>query len=106
MTGNEKTKFTLAGIVVGHYGVEVHPEFWEDLKNAPEEIQEAAKELIEHMRTAARICSEKYGPYANEQHFTEELMKLTGQEPEMLNEEDLKLIDEIEQRHGNFPTKH
>lgn len=103
---DEGMKFTLAGVVVGPYGVEVHPDFWTDLAKAPLEVQEAAKELIEKMREASRNTLAKYGPNATEAQFTAELIKLTGQEPEWLTDEDLRIVEEIERRHSNFPTKH
>lgn len=106
MADNGEKKVTLAGIVVGQYGVEVHPEFWEDLKKAPQDIQEAAKDLIEKMRLAAQLAFEKKGHAAREEDFLAEMVKLTGQEPEPLEEDDYRRMEEIEQRHGNFPTKH
>lgn len=107
MSEDEKT-VTFSGIIVGADGVIIHPEFWEELAQAPPEVQLEVKELIKTFQKAAQITTEKYGSDARQEDFERELHALTGLESEEVTEENVgeEVFEKIVRRTGNFPTRH
>lgn len=104
---NEKKVMTFSGVIVSNHGVVIHPEFWEELAQAPPEVQEEVKTLIAAFQTASENTYQKYGAAATQEDFEQELERLTGATSKSVDESvDREMLDKMQERLLNFPTKH